>query len=532
MRLNNVKEDAFSGFLVFLIALPLCLGISLACGYPAVAGIFTAIVGGMIATFLSDSQLTIKGPAAGLIVIAIGCITEFGFTGQNAIADHQAYRLALGVGVAAGVIQIVLGLMRAGILGDFFPSAAIHGMLAAIGIIIIAKQLPIVLGVAAKGEALELLREIPNHVRHLNPEVALIGVVSLLILFLLPLAKSKTLKRIPGPMLVILTSIPLGIAFDLPHEHTYSWARHSYKVGEYFLVSVPASLWSAVTFPDFSGLLNPRAWAWVGMFAIIGSLESILSAKAIDAIDPLKRKTNLSRDLFSIGVGNTLCAFIGGLPMISEIVRSRANLDNGAQSRLSNFFHGLFLLLALTLLPSLIHRIPLAALAAMLVYTGFRLAHPREFVHVYKIGFEQFLVFSGTVMGVLATDLLVGILIGIVLELTLHVLHGMPPVALFRAPEFQRNNDTVTLTPRGAAVFTNWLIIRRAIQKEGLEHNHNVVVDLSKTRFVDHTTIAKLHEIRREFQALGLELRIEGLDAHQSLSKHPLSALKRRAVSA
>ena len=220
------KSDLLSGFLVFLIALPLCLGISLACGYPAIAGIFTAIIGGLLATFFSNSELTIKGPAAGLIVIAIGCVTEFGFTGgRDPAADFQAYRLALGVGVAAGAIQILFGVFRAGILGEFFPSAAVHGLLASIGIIIIAKQFPITMGLGSEGTPLELLAKIPQFIVGMNPIVGLIGVISLIIMFGYPLIKNPKLRVIPAPMVVLLVTVPLGIYFSLSQERTYSVQR-------------------------------------------------------------------------------------------------------------------------------------------------------------------------------------------------------------------------------------------------------------------------------------------------------------------
>jgi len=301
------KFDILSGFLVFLIALPLCLGISLACGYPAIAGIFTAIIGGMLATFLSNSELTIKGPAAGLIVIAIGCVTEFGFTGgEDPAADLQAYRLALGVGVAAGVIQILLGVFRTGILGEFFPTSAIHGLLASIGVIIIAKQFPVTLGLGSAGEPLELLAKIPEFIMTMNPKVALIGIISLVIMFCYPLIKNARLKAIPAPLVVLLVAVPMGMYFNLGQDETYSFRGKDYALGEHLLVDVPDNMVSAITFPDFSGLTTPIAWKYILMFALIGSLESLLSAKAIDEIDPWKRKTNQDRDLLAVGVVNTV----------------------------------------------------------------------------------------------------------------------------------------------------------------------------------------------------------------------------------
>jgi MFS superfamily sulfate permease-like transporter len=325
-------------------------------------------------------------------------------------------------------------------------------------------------------------------------------------------------------------AVPLGMAFDLSHEHTYSFLGHDYSLSERFLVDVPANMFNAITFPDFEALASAAGWKWVVMFALIGSLESLLSAKAIDMLDPWhQRKTNLDRDMLAIGVGNTLSASIGGLPMISEIVRSKANIDNGAKTRFAELWHGMFLLLFVALLPGLIHRIPLAALAAMLVYTGFRLASPREFVNVYKIGKEQLVIFASTMVAVLATDLLIGIGIGIGVKMFIHVLHGAPVRSLFRPyldVEEQAKN-TVVIHARHSAVFSNWIPFKRQIEHVGLVRRNNVVVDLSNTHLVDHSVMEKLHEMQREFHREGLTLEVTGLDEHILFSDHELSARKR-----
>lgn len=436
--LKYFKYDFVSGFLVFLIALPLCLGIALACGYPAIAGIFTAIIGSILTTFISNSELTVKGPAAGLIVIAVGCIEAFGgkgFMGQASQADIDAYRMALAVGVAAAVLQILFGVFKAGVLGDFFPLSAVHGMLAAIGVIIMVKQIPIALGVqGAHGEPLEMMKEIPHYFAEMNPEIALIGGVGVLIMFLWPWVQTiyNALKAVPAAMVVLLATVPMGIYFNLLHEHAYSFHGHTYEVGESYLVNMPDrvfGMFDYITTPDFRAFDGEHlmtALPWVFMFFVIGSLESLLSAKAVDVIDPWKRKTNINRDVIAVGAGNLACAFIGGLPMISEIVRSKANIDNGARTRFADLWHGVFLLLCVALIPTVLHRIPLAALAAMLIYTGFRLTHPREFLHVYEIGKEQLIIFVATLVGVLATDLLIGIAIGIAVKLLIHVINGVP----------------------------------------------------------------------------------------------------------
>jgi MFS superfamily sulfate permease-like transporter len=529
-----LRYDLLSGFLVFLIALPLCLAISLASGYPAIAGVFTAVIGAVIGCAISNSELSIKGPAAGLIVIAVGCVTEFGFTGgRDPAADMAAYRLALGVGVAAACLQIAFAFFRSGILGEFFPTAAVHGMLAAIGVIIIAKQIPVAVGVQASGEPLELLSQIPETLAQLNPEIALIGLVSLIILFGKPMLKGRWIDMIPAQLLVVLVAIPLGLYFDLAHEHSYIFSGHEYKVGEANLVAVPTSMFAAITFPDFSGLAHPFAWKWVMMYALIGSLESILSAKAVDLLDPWQRKTSLDRDLMAVGVGNLAASFVGGLPMISEIVRSRANIDNGARTRFANLFHGLFLLLCVALLPAIVHMIPLAALAAMLIYTGFRLAHPREFVHTFRVGPEQLIVFVATIVAVLATDLLIGIGIGIAVKLLIHLIQGVPARSLF-TPYVQVESEdehSVQLEATHSAVFSNWLFVRRVLLRHGIEKRKSVVLDLKRTRYVDHTVMEKLHELQADFGREGLTLTIEGLDDHRPLSTHPRAARKKNITS-
>ena len=523
---KNWKADVVSGFLVFLIALPLCLAISLACGYPAIAGIFTAIVGGILSAFVSNSELTIKGPAAGLIVIALGCVTEFGFTGgADPSADLQAYRLALGVGVVAGAIQILLGLFRSGILGEFFPMAAVHGLLASIGVLVIATQVPITLGVRGEGAPLERLASFPRYFMEMNPSIAFIGGMSLVIMFGYALIKNPKLKIIPAPMLVLMFAVPMGMYLDIGREHSYTFAGQSYMLGARYLVDVPNDMFAAVTFPDFSGVTTMIGLKYIVMFALIGSLESILSAKAVDQIDPWRRKTNLDRDLLAVGIGNTVAAFIGGLPMISEIVRSKANIDNGARTRFANLFHGTFLLLFVTLVPALIDRIPLAALAAMLVFTGFRLASPQEFMHMYRIGREQLVVFVATIVGVLATDLLVGIGIGIAVKAIIHVFNGAPVGSLFKSSIRVDDGAGATVTVHRSAVFSTWITLKKRIG--ALKESPKVVVDLSDTALVDHTVMANLHELEQEFKENQRELVITGLDGHRTFSGHPQAARKR-----
>lgn len=523
---RNWKADALSGFLVFLIALPLCLAISLACGYPAIAGVFTAIIGGILSAFISNSEMTIKGPAAGLIVVALGCVTEFGFTGGvDTAADIQAYRLALGVGVVAGFIQILFGVFKSGILGEFFPTAAVHGLLASIGVLVIATQFPIMLGLQSTGTPIDRLLAIPGYFLEMNPVIAIIGGVSLFIMFGFQFIKNPKLRIIPAPMLVLLVAVPLGLYFDIGREQVIAFAGGNHELGPRFLVNVPSDMFSALTFPDFSGVMTSVGIKYIIMFSLIGSVESLLSAKAVDQIDPYKRKTNLDKDLLAVGIGNTLAAFVGGLPMISEIVRSKANIDNGARTRFSNMFHGIFLLAFVALVPFLINQIPLAALAAMLVFTGTRLCHYTEFIHMYQIGREQIIVFVSTILGVLATDLLMGIGIGILVKAIIHILNGTPIGSMFKPniDVVDSNDESATIKVSRSAVFSTWIALKRAILRQ---EPKNVVIDLSDTKFIDHTVMANIAALKTEFEESGRELSVVGVDGHKRLSSHPLTAMK------
>lgn len=534
-----LRFDLLSGFLVFLIALPLCLAISIASGYPPMAGIFTAIIGGLVGAVLSNSELTIKGPAAGLIVIAIGCVLQF--EQELGISRFEAYRMALAVGAVAAVAQIVFALLRSGALGEFFPTSTVHGMLASIGVIIMAKQIPVAVGYdkikELPKEPLELIRELPHVVMSFNPEIVLIGAISLLILFGKPLIKNKYVAMVPAQLIVLLMAVPMGILFDLDHTHTYTFQQHHYEVGQQHLVDVKPEMFAIVkdiAYPNFEALKYGFAWKWVMMYALIGSLESLLSTKAVDLLDPWKRKTNLNRDLLAVGAGNLAASFVGGLPMISEIVRSRANIDNGARTRFANLFHSVFLLLCVALLPMVIHRIPLAALAAMLIYTGFRLAHPREFVHVFKIGPEQLIIYVSTIIGVLATDLLWGVVIGIGVKFAIHMLNGLPARSIFKPylEVVEDDENTYRIIASYSAVFTNWIPFRRQLVNAGFVQHKNVVLDMSECKLVDHTVMEKLHELEKDFEQQGLQLRIEGLENHRPLSKHPHAARKAKPRAA
>ena len=508
-------EDLKSGFLVSLIALPLCLGIALASGFPPISGVLTAIVGGVLVSHLGSARLTVKGPAAGLIVIVIGAVSELG-----AGDPVTGYKRALAVGVVAAVIQIAFALFRIATAGVAIAPSVVHGMLAAIGVIIISKQSHVLLGVVPTAkEPLKLLAEIPNSLMHMNPDVALIGAVALLILFGMPYLPFRWAKKVPAPLFVLAVAVPLGIYFDLGHDHVYRFWGDNFQVGPKSLVTLPGSILDAIAFPDFSQITSAVSIKYIFMYALVGTIESTLTVLAVDSIDPERKPSDLNRDLFALGIGNLICGMIGGLPMISEVVRSKANVDSGARSRWSNFFHGSFLLAAVALAPTLLHHIPLAALAAMLVFTGTRLASPREFNHAFKIGFDQLLLFTTTLVVTLATDLLIGVGTGLTLKILLHWFRGASPATLLGTKvERTESGEELRLTLRGAAAFPSLLKVRSELATLGAGVNR-VVIDLKQVRLVDHTFLNRIDAMATEIEPTLLV--IEGLDTMRSSSAHP-----------
>lgn len=521
---ENWQSDLLSGFLVSLIALPLSLGIASASGFPPIMGVLTAIVGGLIVAFFAGSEPTIKGPAAGLIVIVAGCVEELG-KGDAVLGWH----LALGVIMVAGLVQVLFGVLKVAKLADFFPLSAVHGMLAAIGIIIMSKQIHLAVGAAPslmKGkEPLELIAMVPNSLMHMSVPIAVIGIVSLVIMFSWPHIKSAAVKRIPPALVVLVVAIGLGQYFHLADTALFGDLKPLVNPGEFKLNwNVNFGAWT-----DSS--LLPISLKFLAMFALIGSLESLLTGKAMDLLDPYKRKSNLSQDLTAVGIGNMVASALGGLPMISEVARSSANISNGGKTRWTNWFHGAFLLIFVIALVPLIKLVPVAALAAILISVGFRLASPNEFKHMYQIGPEQLIVFVVTIIATLATDLLVGIGVGILAEFIIQVVMGLPLKYLFN-PDQQLTSagNNHTLTINGAAVFTNYLSIKKQLDSIPQQPNQHVTVDLHQARYVDHTVLENLHNYERDFKQAGGDFHVINLDEHKPMSTHPLAA-RRKTVT-
>ena len=524
---QNFSKDALSGFLVFLLALPLSLGIAKASDFPAIFGLVTAIIGGVVVSIFAGSRLTIKGPAAGLIAICGGAIAAFG-------GADIGWHLALGAIVVAGIIQILFGIFKLGKLADFFPGAAIHGMLAAIGIIIMSKQIHSILGIDPKflkgKEPLELIAMIPESVMHENAHIAEIGITCLLIMIGLSFVKHNKIKKIPAPLVVLIIAIPMGLWLHVKTEGAISNFA-LVKIGSIFEAFTNGSVMKGdfisrgVLNADFSALTTHigEFIRYVILFALIGSLESLLTAKAIDGLDPYKRKSNYNKDLIAVGAGNTLTGLLGGLPMISEVARSSANVSNGGVTRWANFFHGLFLLLALLVAVPVIEMIPNAALAAMLTFVGFKLAHPKEFVHMWHVGKEQFAIFTITVIVTLSTDLLVGVGTGIILEIIINLVNGTSAKDLFKSNISINavNENDVTMTVNSGLVFSNVLGFKKAFAT--LPKGKNVTVDVSKSSIVDHTSILALNGLVYDYKYEGGTIKVVGFDNHTQLGHAPTS---------
>lgn len=522
---ENWRQDALAGFIVFLIAMPLSLGIAMASGVPPMAGIISAVVGGVLVSRINGGHVTINGPAAGLIVVILGAVEALGE------GDPMAgYRRMLAAVVVAGVILFLLGRLKAGRFGDFFPSSAVHGMLAAIGIIILSKQVHVALGVKPAGsEPLELLAEIPHSLAQLNPEVAIIGLISLAIMITLPLIRNKYIRMIPAPMVVVLLGMAMGHYFDLEHEHKYLFLDgHEYSIGPKFLVTLPENVLDGLTLPDFSRALTLPFLAAVVSITLVQGIETLLSAKAVDKLDPWKRQSDLDRDLGAVGLGSAVSGLLGGLPMITEIVRSSANVNNGARTGWANFFHGVFLLTFVAALPTLIHSIPLAALAAILMYTGYRLASPQHFKHTLHIGVEQLSIFLTTLIVTLATDLIIGVFSGILLKVLMHLTRGASLRTLFRPVlhlRYDPMSDRFVLEVHQAAIFSNFLAVKKKL--DSIPRGKDVLVDFDKASLVDHTVMEHLNTYRDRYEREGGTMSFSEMGHLIPRSQHPLAARRR-----
>jgi MFS superfamily sulfate permease-like transporter len=473
---RHVKNDFISGLIVFLIALPLCLGIALASGAPLFSGIVAGIVGGIIIGFLSGSQLSVTGPAAGLTAIVLVAIGELG-----------AFDIFLCAVMVAGAVQFVLGMLKAGTIANYFPNSVIEGMLAGIGLTIIIKQVPDAVGYtkqnfdnmvdADDGFTLNIIEDA---LQHIEVGAAIIAIVGITILILWQTKAFSKLRLLPAGLVVVVTGVVINILFKANNSDLYLDGTH--------LVNLPvaedfAGFLGHFTLPDFKGFMNPKVWQTGVVIAIVASIETLLCIEATDKLDTQKRYTPTNRELRAQGIGNIISGLIGGLPVTSVIVRSSANINAGAKSKLSTIVHGLLLLVCVAAIPSVLNMIPKASLAAILIYTGYRLCNPSVFKHMWKEGgVTQFIPFAATAVCVVSLDLLKGVGIGLVISIFYILRQNMRVPYYFQRSTFS-NGELVKLTLAQEVSFLNKASIKQTL--ENLPHHTSVIIDASQTEYID-----------------------------------------------
>lgn len=517
---ENWRSDLLAGFFVFLIALPLSLGIAIGSGFPPSAGIITAVVGGLLVSRLNGSYIVINGPAGGLIVVMLAAV--------ESLSDGDimsGYRYTLAAVMLTGVFQIIMGRYKLGSLSAFFPAPVVHGMLAAMGISIMARQVHVMLGATPEpGSLFSSIAQIPNSLLNSTPEIATIGLISFAILLFWPLLKQTKLGKIPAPIIVLLLGMGLAQFFGIQHDH-YHFGQatlHEHLISPPFLVEIPTDFTEYFYLPDFSKIMTFEFWVATITICMVASLESVLSATAAEKVDPYKRPTDLDRDLSAVGLGNAVSGFLGGLPMIAEFVRSSANVEGGAQTGWANFFHGLILLMFVVLFPHFIHNIPHASLAALLVFVGYRRATPKVFAQVLAIGKDQLFLFVVTIIAVLATNLLVGVFFGVFVKLLLHLSRGVWLNNMFKIHFTiieQGNNVTVKII--GSALFSNFIPLKKAV--DNIEPGKNIIIDFSQGYLIDHSILIYLNEFSAHYARSGGNCRQVG-HALETYSDHDLAA--------
>ena len=513
---ENWRGDLSAAISVSLVALPLALGIAVASGVSPMAGVLSAIIGGVVTTFFRGGHLAINGPAAGLIAVILG--------GLVALDGNINYVLA--AIVISGGIQVVLGFLKMGRFAKLLPSSVLHGILAAIGVIIFAKQAHYALGTTSSadttiGAIVDIFRKLPE----VNPFVFLVAFIGLLVLVFYKKIKNKLIQAIPAPMWVLLLSIPVVFGFDFFTEHSISFLGNTYGVGPSLLIDIPKNPLDSIMHPDFGMIATLPFWLTVLSVTTIASVETLASARAVDKLDPHKRTTNLNKDLIGVGLSTMVSGALGGLPIITVIVRSTVNVNSNAKTKWSNFYHGIFLILFVLILAPVLRSIPLAALAAILVHTGFKLASPKVFKHAYDQGVEQLLFLSSTLIITLFTDLLYGIVGGILVTLLLHMLLakvGFLP--FFRkiyksgSKVYQLENGTYEVKLKGIANFLYALKLDKLLENVPL--GATVRIDMSQTRLVDLSIMENLIEFKRIHENSGGDVKLMGLDNHVASTSH------------
>lgn len=500
---KHLNKDFPASVVVFFVAIPLCLGIALASGAPLFSGLIAGIIGGIVVGSISGASLGVSGPAAGLAAIVLVAISSLG--------GYENFLLAV---VLAGVMQIVFGLLKAGIIGYYFPNSVIKGMLTGIGIIIVLKQIPHFFGydsdpqgdwafIQVDGE--NTFSEIVNSVNNISPGATLIAIIGITILILWEAVlskKGKFFKLVQGPLVAVVA----GIVY-------YLVTRDSETMGisAEHLVNVPVpdsldSFMGQFTTPSFKMIGNPQIWVTAFTIALVASLETLLSVEAIDKLDPHKRTTPTNRELFAQGTGNMVSGLIGGLPITQVIVRSSANVQSGGQTKMSAIIHGFLLLISVVIIPNVLNYIPLSVLAAILFLVGYKLAKPSLFINMYKAGWKQFVPFIVTIIGIIFGDLLIGIGMGLVVGVFVILIKSYQNSFFLHIDEESLKGNIVRMRLAEEVTFINKGAILKELNK--LENDSFLIMDVSKTKYLDSDIIEILDDFKIKAEEKNINIKI------------------------
>lgn len=503
MTFKYLKNDFPASLVVFFVALPLCLGIALASGAPLFAGLIAGIVGGTIVGFMSGSHLGVSGPAAGLAAIVLAAISSLG--------GYQNFLLAV---VLGGAIQILFGVLRAGIIGYYFPSSVIKGMLTGIGIIIILKQIPHFFGYDADPEGdfafiqvdgENTFSEILNSVNHISLGPTLIAIIAIAILILWNTVlskKGKIFQIVQGPLVAVIC----GIIF---YVLTKGSDIFSFNADQLVRVPVPkdaSSFLAQFSFPNFAAITNPEVWIVAFTIALVASLETLLCVEATDKLDPEKRVTPTNRELLAQGTGNIISGLIGGLPVTQVIVRSSANIQSGGKTKLSAIIHGFLLLISVIIIPGILNMIPLSVLAAILLIVGYKLAKPTLFKSMYDLGWKQFIPFIVTVLGIIFIDLLIGLGLGLMVGIVVVLIKSYQNSHFLHIEGDDVDDNTIKMTLAEQVTFFH----KGAILKEldNLPENSYLELDVRNTRFLDHDIIEILDDFSHKAKLRNVSIKL------------------------
>ena len=477
---STLKHDLPASIVVFFVALPLCLGIALASGAPLFSGLIAGIIGGVVVGIISGSKLGVSGPAAGLAAIVLTAIGSLG--------GYENFLLAV---VLGGVLQFTFGLLKAGVIGYYFPSSVIKGMLTGIGMIIIIKQIPHFFGYNSAGNIQGGVMIFSDFLNNIQPGTTLIGFIGLGILLLWDMVlikKSKIFQVIQGPLVAVIS----GIAFFLLTKN-----NNLFAIADSYMVSVPIpkdlnSFIGQFSFPNFNAITNPEVWVVAFTIALVASLETLLCVEATDKIDPDKNVTPTNRELLAQGIGNILSGLIGGLPVTQVIVRSSANIQSGAKSKVSAIVHGLLLLISVMVIPDLLNLIPLSVLAAILLVVGYKLAKPALFAQMYNQGWKQFAPFMVTVLGIVFVDLLFGIGLGLTVGVFIILIKNYQNSHIVHKVATDNNGERIKMTLAEEVTFINKGVILNELNN--IDENADLEFDVTKTRYLDNDIVEILDE--------------------------------------